>query len=281
MLEATTRRVPRALLTVLTSGALLLAACSSAPPAPTAAPAKPTDAPKPTTAAAPPAASSPAAAAVASPAARAASPAASVASPAASPTTASAAASASPVAASASPGASPSPAAAASPVVSGEIDSIDGRVLSVSTQTGLRKVRVSDNATILIEGKGAPEDLKPGALVAITGKPDGTALIVRFFPPGISPKPSQFPMSGAQAGNIMTNANIVSFDGKGLVVDFGGEKQTITVLPETQIVKPVPSTFSELKPGVRVTAFGTPDGDALSAQTVTIAAQPAGAPAGR
>ena len=68
----------------------------------------------------------------------------------------------------------------------------------------------------------------------------------------------------------MTNANIVSFDGKALVVDLGGEKQTITVPPDVQIIKPIPSTFSELKPGVRVTALGQPEGDSLVAQTVTI-----------
>jgi hypothetical protein len=154
------------------------------------------------------------------------------------------------------------------------VDAVDGRTLSVATNTGVRRVRVADNATVLIEGKGSPDDLKPGALVAITGKPDGTALVVRFFPPGIAPKPSQFPMGGAQAGNIMTNANIVSFDGKALVVDLGGEQATITVPPEAEIVKPLPSSFTELKPGVRVTAVGTPDGDVLVAQTVTITTQP-------
>jgi hypothetical protein len=134
---------------------------------------------------------------------------------------------------------------------------------------------VADNATILIEGKGAVEDLKSGAFVGITGKPDGTAVIVRLFPPGIVPKPSRFPMGGPQAGNVMTNAAIVSFDGKALVVDLGGEKATIQVPPEAQIVKPVPSTFAEIKPGARVTALGQPEGDQLVAQTVTIITQPA------
>jgi hypothetical protein len=99
-------------------------------------------------------------------------------------------------------------------------------------------------------------------------------VVVRLFPPGIVPKPSQFPMGGPQTGNVMTNAAIVSFDGKALVVDLGGEKATITVPPEAQIVKPVPSTFSELKPGVRVIAVGAPEGDQLVAQTVTIVTQP-------
>jgi len=131
-------------------------------------------------------------------------------------------------------------------------------------------VRVADNASIMIEGKGTLDDLKPGTMVGITGKPDGTALVVRMFPAGVSTKPSQSPMSGAQTGNIMTNAAIVSFDGKSLVVDLGGEKPTISVTPDTQVVKPVPSTFSEIKPGVRVLATGMMDGDMLAATAVTI-----------
>jgi hypothetical protein len=216
--------------------ALVLAACGGAPPAPTAAPkteAKPT--------VAKPAESKPAAG--------------------------------SPVAASPSPAAaaaSPSPAAAVGPVVSGQVDAVDGRILSVATNTGVRRVRVADNAAILIYGGGSAEDLKPGVMVGITGRPDGTAVSVRLFPPGITPKPSQFPMAGAQAGNIMTNASIVSFDGRALVVDLGGERATITVPPEAQIVKPVPSTFAEIKPGVRITAVGTPEGDVLAATSVTI-----------
>jgi hypothetical protein len=126
----------------------------------------------------------------------------------------------------------------------------------------------------MIEGKGSNEDLKPGALVGVTGKPDGTAVIVRLFPPGIAPKPSQFPMGGPQAGNIMTNATVASFDGQALVLDMGGERPTITVVPETQIVKPVPSSFAEVKPGARITAVGTPEGDLLVATTVTIITQP-------
>ncbi|MFN8633668.1 MAG: hypothetical protein U0893_07440 [Chloroflexota bacterium] len=267
MVGTALRRAQGALLALLTGGALLLAACGGSAPAPTAAPkteAKPTEAAKPTVPASAPAAASPAAA-IASPASAPAS---------ASPAAASAAASPAASSPSASPAASPSPAAAASPTVNGEVDSVDGRNLSVTTATGLRKVRVADNATILIEGKGSNEDLKPGVLVAITGKPDGTAIVVRLFPPGIVPKPSQFPMGGPQAGNIMTNANVVSFDGKALVVDLGGDKQTINVTPESQIVKPVPSTFGEVKPGVRVVALGTPDGDMLAATTVTILTQP-------
>jgi hypothetical protein len=257
MQRPTTRR---ALIALFASTTLVLAACGGTPPAPTAAPKTETKPAETKPAESKPAAS-PVAPAAASPAA---SPAA--ASPAASP--------AAPASPAASPGASPSPAAAANPVVSGDVDAVDGRVVSVSTNTGVRRVRVAENASILIEGKGSGEDLKAGVLVGITGKPDGTAVVVRLFPPGIVPKPSQFPMGGPQAGNIMTNASVVSFDGTALVVDLGGERATITVPPEAQIVKPVPSTFAEIKPGTRIIAVGTPDGDVLAATTVTIVTQP-------
>jgi hypothetical protein len=210
-------------LALLSSVALMLAACSGAPAAPTAAPktgAQP--------AATKPAATTATAPVAASPSSAAASPVAAGSAPAA------------------SPGASPSPATAANPVVSGEVDTVDGRNVAVATNTGVRKVRVADNATVLIEGAGTAADLKPGAMVGVTGKPDGTAVVVRLFPPGIVPKPSQFPMGGQQTGNVMTNASIVSFDGKSLTVDLGGEKATLQVPPEAQIVKPVPSSFAEV-----------------------------------
>lgn len=56
----------------------------------------------------------------------------------------------------ASPAASPV-AAAAPPIVSGEIDRVAGRQLTVATNTGVPKVRMADNANMLIEGQGAAD----------------------------------------------------------------------------------------------------------------------------
>lgn len=157
-----------------------------------------------------------------------------------------------------------------SPIVSGEVDIIDGRTVTVATNTGWRKVDVPDSATILTEGKGTTADLVAGALVGVTGTPDGTALIVRLFPPGVNPRTGQFPMNGAQAGNVMTNAKIDGFDGKMLALDFAGQKASIAVLPETEIVKPVPAAFSDITLGVRIQANGAVDGDTLTARSVTL-----------
>ena len=250
MLGATAIRAPRALLALLTAGAVVLAACGGAPPAPTAAPANGRDQANRGAQASRPGRGIPGGARRRLAGRERAT------SPAASPATSPAAASASPATAASPPRVRRQPGRLAlaggcrrPPTVSGEVDSVDGRVVSVATATGLRSVRVADNASVLIEGQGSAEDLKAGVLVGITGKPDGTAVIVRLFPPGITPKPSQFPMGGPQAGNVMTNASIVSFDGKALVVDLGGEQRDHHRRPETQIVKPVPSSFAEIKPG--------------------------------
>lgn len=157
-----------------------------------------------------------------------------------------------------------------SPIVNGEVDIVDGRTVTVATNTGWRKVAVPDTATILTDGKGSTADLTPGALVAVTGKPDGTAVTIRMFPPGANPRVGQFPMNGAQAGNIMTNAKIVTFDGKTLSLDYDGQQTSVTVPPETDIVKQVGAQFADIAIGARVQASGTVSGDTLTAQTVTI-----------
>jgi hypothetical protein len=156
------------------------------------------------------------------------------------------------------------------PIVNGEVDVIDGRTVTVATSTGRRKVDVPDSATILTEGKGTSADLVAGALVGVTGKPDGTAVSIRIFPSGATPRTGQFPMNGAQTGNVMTNARIEGFDGKTLSLDFGGQQASITVPPEAEIIKPIPAAFSDIQVGARVQANGSVSGDTLTARSVTL-----------
>ena len=98
--------------------------------------------------------------------------------------------------------------------------------------------------------------------------------MVRIFPQGIAPKPAQFPMAGPQAGNVMTNARIDSFDGRVLTLDLDGQKVPITVPPDAEIVKPAPARFDDIQAGARLVAAGDQEGDVLQAQTVTILNQP-------
>ena len=229
----------RSLLLVSAGGLLLAAACQTTP-----APSQPaTSAPQPT---------KPAAAAV--------SPSPAVAIPSPSPALA----------------ASPSPSPAAAPSVTGPIDSIAGRVLTIATSTGPRQVQVPEAARIEQEGRGGLADLRPFLSVGITGQPDGTAKSIRIFPAALgTPRPGQIPMTGPEQGNIMTNAVIESFDGRVLIVTAAGSRFQITVPPETEILKPVPASFADLEPGKRLIATGTLSADnTLVASTVNLLGPP-------
>ena len=99
-------------------------------------------------------------------------------------------------------------------------------------------VQIAENASIEQEGKGTTSDLLPGLGVGVTGKPDGsnvTAVSIRIFPAALgTPRPGQFPMTGANQGNLMTNSTIESFDGSQLVLNSAGQRYQIAVPPGTQ-----------------------------------------------
>jgi hypothetical protein len=179
------------------------------------------------------------------------------------------------------PTAAPAPtmSAASATTVSGTVDAIDGRVLTVNTNTGAKHVQVAEDARIEQEGKGTLADLLPGLGVGVTGKPEGsgvTAESIRIFPAALgTPRPGQFPMNGANQGNLMTNSVIESFDGSKLVLNAGGQRYEIAVPAGTEVLKPVPAAFSALAPGTRVLATGTPGADGtLRAVTVNLMGSP-------
>jgi hypothetical protein len=180
------------------------------------------------------------------------------------------------------PTAAPAATAAANAIqtVNGQIDSINGRVLTVTTNTGAKQVQLTEDAKIEQEGKGSVSDLLPGLSVAVTGKPDAnnnvTALLIRIFPSALgTPRPGQFPMTGANQGNLMTNSVIESFDGSKMTLNAGGQRYEIAVPPDTQVFKPVPATLNALTQGTRVLAAGTlgPDGS-LRATSISIVGAP-------
>jgi hypothetical protein len=162
--------------------------------------------------------------------------------------------------------------------VSGSIDAINGRTLSVTTNTGAKEVQLGDDTRIEKEGRGTVADLLPGLSVGITGRPDGanlTAVSIRIFPAAQGTRPGQFPMTGAQAGNIMTNSVIDSFDGSTLTVSAAGQSYQIRVPSDAEVLKPVPASLSDLTTGTRVLAAGAagPDGT-LRATSVNVVGLP-------
>jgi hypothetical protein len=167
-----------------------------------------------------------------------------------------------PTAAVAAPAATVAPGATApsQSIVTGAIGAVNGRTFTVTTNTGDRQVDVADGTTIEKEGKGTLSDLLPGKSVGITGKPDGnnvTAISIRIFPAALgTPRPGQFPMQGANAGNLMTNSVIDAFDGSKLTVSAAGQQYVIGVPTGTEVLKPIPAQLNELTPGVRILAVG-------------------------
>jgi hypothetical protein len=240
-------RTVSALLLCGAASLFLTVACQPGPAAsPTPAAAKPAAEPTKPIAPAPPVAASPATVASAAP----------------SPATA------------ASP--SPSPAAAGPPTIAGPIDTINGRTLTVASNTGPKQVLVPESARIEQEGKGAIADLKAGLSVGITGRPDGTAKSIRIFPTALgTPRPGQIPMAGPEQGNIMTNAVIDAFDGTMLTVAAAGSTYQIKVPADAEVLKPLPATFADLVAGKRVLAAGTPGPDGvLQATSVNLLGPP-------
>jgi hypothetical protein len=214
-------------------------ACQSAPAAPTSAPAKAAEPTKPAAAPAAPAAASPAAAA--SPVAAASSVAAT------------------------SPAPSASPAAAMS--VSGTIDGVDGRILAITTENGPARVQVPETTRLEKEGPGTTADLQPGLSVGVTSLPDGTIKQVRIFQQSSNIRGSQSPMAGPDQGNTMTNARIISFDGRQLVIDLNGQQLPFAVAASTEVVKPLPASFADFTAGKMVSASGEPGPNGLLVAT--------------
>jgi len=138
----------------------------------------------------------------------------------------------------------------------------------VATSTDVVKVQVPESAPIEKEAAATADDLRTGEFVAVTARPESdgklTALIVRIFPAALgSVRAGQFPMTGANQGNLMTNATITSWDRSTLVVDFSGEKATFAVPADAELIKSVPAQFGDLQVGWRVLAVPAsrqPDG---------------------
>jgi hypothetical protein len=175
---------------------------------------------------------------------------------------------------SASPVASPvvSPVARSSPVASDSGGSqgtrVNGTVQDVADTTvalqGGSSFRTSEQTSVIRTQRGTPADLKAGQNVAITAQrqADGTLLasIVSTFPPSSrGPNEGQFPLSGE---NIMTNAiiddaQVSSVQNDQLSVTFQGQKETVRIAPDAQILLRLPGTLADVKPGNQVNASVT------------------------
>ena len=170
-------------------------------------------------------------------------------------------------------------------IVSGPVVQLDGASATVATNTGPVTVQLTENTRYEKMGPGTLADIQPNQYVAVTGRPTDSgqvALLIRVFPAAQSTVPARVnsPMEGPNAGNLMTNAVVESLVDGRLTVRAAGETVSIDTALDTQVMRPVPATASEVVEGSRIAATGVMDNSGmLVAAVVNLLDPPGGAPA--
>ena len=165
--------------------------------------------------------------------------------------------------------------------VRGSIDSVDGQMLTVKSRDGATlKVKAADNATVVAVVKASLADVKQGGFIGVTGmpQPDGSqkAVEIHVFPEAMRGTAEGHRPWDLVPSSTMTNANVdsevVSSDGKTLVLKYKDGEKTILVPSNVIVVTYVPATMADLKPGEKIfvaAAAKQPDGT-LSAPRITV-----------
>jgi hypothetical protein len=178
------------------------------------------------------------------------------------------------------------PAAPSAPVrVRGQIEKIDGNILTVKSREGAElTIRLADNARVMAFVQASLADIKPNSYIGVTAdpQPDGSqkAIAIHIFLESMRGTGEGHRPWDLRPGTTMTNAAVEqtagSVDGQVLTVKYKmGERtgeQKVIVPPETPIVTYAATDKSELKVGAQIIIFGAqkqPDGT-LQAQAVNV-----------
>lgn len=157
-----------------------------------------------------------------------------------------------------------SPAAAQQPQpprIRGTIEAVDGALLTVKTRDGdERKVRMTDNVTVIGIARTTLAEVKPGAYIGVTGMPqaDGSqkAIAIHIFPEAMRGTGEGSRPWDLRPNSSMTNATVdrkvESADGQTITVKYKDGEKKVTVTADTPIVTFVPGNKDELKPGARI-----------------------------
>jgi hypothetical protein len=156
--------------------------------------------------------------------------------------------------------------------VRGTITSIDGATLDLKSRDGTPiKVKLADDAHVIAVDKKSLADVKQGVFVGITAMPlpDGTqkAVEIHIFPEAMRGTNEGHRPWDLMPNSTMTNANIdseiVSADGKELVLKYKDGEKKFVVPANIEVVMFAPATAADLKPGEKVFVPGAkklPDG---------------------
>ena len=163
--------------------------------------------------------------------------------------------------------------------MTGRIESILGRVVTVQTPGGPARVLLAENTRMERDALGSAADLKPGQFVGALQTPGGPASSIRLYATGPSmPRAGIVPVVGSRLGQVTAFGSVVTLQFGGLLLNTGGETRTVTLPAGVEILKPAPADATALGVGTSIIANGTLGSDGvLSAAAVRItgAAPPA------
>lgn len=167
-------------------------------------------------------------------------------------------------------GVPPVPSLAAPPappaIVSGTIASVDSDTLEVTTPAGAKEVLMSAGTRVEVWLPARLGDLKVGVFVGVESRrmADGSlkAVVIHIFQPesrGQVPN-RQFPwVNGNTMTNAVISASVTRLSGTMLTLPYEGGTATVTVTSDTHIRRAVAGTREDLKVGLHILAFGTPN----------------------
>jgi hypothetical protein len=140
---------------------------------------------------------------------------------------------------------------------------------TVATQTGPVVVQLGPDTQYEQDSAGSLADVQAGQVVGVTGRPENgdlSAVEIHVFPTLMTVRQAQTPMSGANAGNLMTNARVESFVDGVLTLNLADQLIPINTSAATSVTHPAPTGADTVQQGTRIAASGPvgPDGVLLA-----------------
>ncbi|WP_420101596.1 hypothetical protein [Bosea sp. (in: a-proteobacteria)] len=152
----------------------------------------------------------------------------------------------------------------------GEVETVEGSLLTLKTAEGREaKVALAPGFSVggVVPGKVA--DIAKGSFVGVGARPqpDGTLLAVQvfIFPEAMRGTGEGHRPWGVLPDSTMTNATVAEtvsrVDGAGLVLNYPGGEQKVTIGPEATILMAATAETSELKAGAQIAMTASREAD--------------------
>lgn len=167
---------------------------------------------------------------------------------------------------------------AAAPTVRirGQIEKVDGDVMSIKARDGQQMtVKLADNARVMALLPAKLEDIKPNSYIGVTAmpQPDGTqrAIAIHIFLENMRGTGEGHRPWDREPGSTMTNAavdtTVSGVDGQVVTVKYKDGEKKVSVPANTPIVAYTPGDRAEVKAGAQViimAAARQPDGSLVA-----------------